>query len=96
MKGKTKNQSVKKEEKKFKEKYYICQNCGELNTETKIFGEVSSGSCGMCYCEFNNGKILNKYKRVNRKLWEGLKGLKTDKLRLKEYLKSKIKRRIKK
>jgi len=70
---------------KVSEKYYICPNCGDLTTQTKILEEISGGSCGMCYCEFNRGRILNKYKRVNKQLWKELKKLKTNKLRLKRY-----------
>ncbi|MEK6819252.1 MAG: hypothetical protein AABY10_04960 [Nanoarchaeota archaeon] len=73
-----------------KEKYYICPNCGALNTENQILEEIGSGSCGMCYCEFDNGRILNKYKRINKKLWGNLNALKKDKLRLKEYIKYKL------
>ena len=76
----------KKRPKKFREAYHICPNCGELNTETSILEEVSEGSCGMCYCEFSNGRILNKYKKINKKLWGELKGLKNNKLRLKRYM----------
>ena len=79
-----------------KEIYYICPNCGALNTETLLLEEVNGGSCGMCYCEFDNERILNKYKKINKKLWEELKNLKTNKLRLKQYLKHKIKQTSKK
>jgi len=72
-----------------KEKYYICPNCGELNTETQILEEVVGGSCGMCYCEFDDRRTLNKYKRISKKLWDELNLLKNNKLRLKEYIKHK-------
>ena len=84
---------MKAKNKKFTEKYYICPNCGALNTEAQILEEVSEGSCGMCYCEFDNGRILNKYKRIGKELWEELNKLKTDKLRLKRYVQYKVKRR---
>lgn len=84
---------MKNKNKKLAEKYYICQNCGTLNTETQILEEVSGGSCGMCYCEFDNGRILNKYKRISKSSWERLKELKTNKSKLREYLKYKIKPR---
>lgn len=71
--------------KKTSEKYYLCLNCGDLSTQTRILEEVSGGSCGMCYCEFNRGRILNKYKRINKQLWGKLKKLKSNRLRLKEY-----------
>jgi len=74
-----------------KEKYYICPNCGELNTETQILEEVGGGSCGMCYCEFDNERMLNKYRRISKKLWNVLNLLKNNKLRLKEYIKHKNK-----
>jgi len=78
---------------KIKEKYYICFNCGVLNTETQILEDVSDGSCGMCYCEFNKGRILNKYIRINKLLWKELNVCKVDKLRLKKYIRHKIKLR---
>ncbi|MEK6823988.1 MAG: hypothetical protein AABY06_03035 [Nanoarchaeota archaeon] len=78
---------LKNKPKNFKEKYYICPKCGALNTETQTLEEISNGSCGMCYCEFNNERILNKYKKINKRLWEELKKLKSDKLRLKKYKK---------
>ena len=69
-----------------KHEYYVCPNCGDFLTLVQILEDVGEGSCGMCYCEFNNGKIFNKYKRISRKEWERLKELKTDKTRLEFYV----------
>ena len=74
---------------KVSEVYYLCSRCGALNTEAQILEEVSDGSCGMCYCEFDNGRRLNKYRRISKKLWEEFKKLKSDKLRLQAYIKYK-------
>ena len=81
--------------KKLKESCYICPICGDLTTETKILEEVSGGSCGMCYCEFDDRRTLNKYKKINRKLWEELMGFRTNNLRLKRYLHNRIKQKSK-
>ena len=75
-----------------REKYYICLSCGDLKTETEILEEVGLGSCGMCYCEFDQGRILNTYKRINKEVWERLKQEKTDKLRMKMYFQYKTRR----
>ena len=61
---------------KFREVYYICPNCKDLTTLTQVLDEVDEGSCGMCYCEFNNGRILHKYKRISKKKLEELKSKK--------------------
>ena len=55
------------EEKKFKEKYYKCPNCGGITIESDILYECGSGGAGMCYCQFNEGRILNKWKRISKK-----------------------------
>lgn len=55
------------------EKYYTCPSCGDLVTETQILEDCSNGSCGMCYCQFDNGRILVKYKRISKKKWQELK-----------------------
>ncbi len=72
------------------EKYYICPECGELSTYSLQIESASQGGLPYCYCEFNNGRIFISYKRINKKLWQELKDLKTDKLRLKAYLKYKV------
>lgn len=46
------NNMVKKKLEKF-EKYYICPECGDLTTETKILEECSNGGMDMCYCKFS-------------------------------------------
>lgn len=79
--------------KNFKEIYYICPECGELSTYSKQLEEASQGGMPYCYCRFNHGRIFICYKRINKKLWEELKNLKTDNLRLKSYIKYKIKKR---
>ena len=56
-----------------KEKYYICSNCKELSTETDLLDACSNGGMPYCYCEFNNGRIFNKYKKINKKEWMKLK-----------------------
>ena len=41
-----------------------------------------------CYCEYGGerGRVFVDYKRINKKLWNELKELKADKLRLRRYL----------
>ena len=58
------------------EKYYICPNCKDLKTESEILNGIGNGSCGMCYCEFDNGRILIKYKRISKQKWIDLKNKK--------------------
>jgi hypothetical protein len=86
--------------KNFKEKYYICPSCGELSTLSQQIEACSGGGMPYCYCKYGGerGRVFVGYKRINKKLWEELKELKTDKLRLRKYLQykiSRIKRRIK-
>jgi len=80
---------MKGKEKKFKETYYICPECGELSTFSEQLEACAGGGMPYCYCEFGGerGRIFIGYKKINKKLWEELKQLKTDKLRLKEYRK---------
>ncbi len=33
-------------------KYYICEECGELTTEKELINDCSDGGQGMCYCRF--------------------------------------------
>ena len=70
-----------------KEKYYICPNCGELSTFSEQLEACSNGGMPYCYCEFDNGRIFIEYKRISKALWEKLKVLKTNKLRLSKYIK---------
>lgn len=80
-----------KPKQKFIEKYFICPSCGELSTESQQIENMSqSGMMPYCYCEFDNGRIFIGYKRINKNLWQELKKLKTDKLRLKAYRKYKL------
>ena len=90
--SRTKNPS-----KKFREMYYICPLCGGLSTLSQQLEDASGGGMPYCYCEFGGerGRIFIGYKRISKKLWEELKELKTDKLRLKEYIKYKVKNRRK-
>ncbi len=81
---------------KFRERGYICPSCGELSTFSEQLDACSNGGMPYCYCEFGGemGRIFIGYKRINKKLWQELKELKTDKLRLRGYLKYKIGRKI--
>ena len=56
------------------EKYYQCPRCLNITTETGILDECSNGGSGMCYCEFSNGRILNKYKRISKKKYFEIAG----------------------
>lgn len=76
--------------KDFKERYYICPECGELSTYSKQLEDACEGGMPYCYCKFNNGRIFIRYKRISKKLWEELKKLKSNKLRLKKYKLDKI------
>jgi hypothetical protein len=86
----TKN-NITSKNRKLKEIYYICPSCGELSTYSKQIEGCSAGAMPYCYCEFSGerGRIFVGYKRINKRLWAELKKLKTDKLRLKEYIKDK-------
>ncbi|HIG94299.1 MAG: hypothetical protein QT05_C0049G0004 [archaeon GW2011_AR13] len=88
------NKKAKNLSKNFKEKYYICPSCGELSTYSKQLEEASQGGMPYCYCEFGGerGRIFIDYKKINKKLWEELKNLKINKLRLREYKKYKTER----
>lgn len=55
-----------------KEKYYLCLNCGDIVTETKLLKVCSNGGMPYCYCEFENGKVLIGYKKIGKKEWEKL------------------------
>lgn len=85
----------KQRPKNFKETYYICPECGELSTFSQQLESCAEGGMPYCYCEFGGerGRIFIGYKKISRKLWEELKKLKTDKLRLKNYIKFKVKKR---
>jgi len=80
---------------KIKEAHYICPSCGELSTFSQQLEACSQGGMPYCYCEFGGerGRIFIGYKRINKKLWEELKKLKSNKLRLKEYLQYKLKKK---
>ena len=82
----------KKKIRNFKESYYICPECGELSTFSQQLESCSSGGMPYCYCEFGGerGRIFIGYKRINKTLWTEFKELKSDKLRLKAYLKYKV------
>ena len=77
---------------KIRESYYVCPNCGELSTFSQQVEDCSRGGMPYCYCEFlgERGRIFVGYKRINKKLWEELKALGSDKLRLKMYAKYKL------
>lgn len=65
------------EEKKFKEKYYKCPNCGELSTYTEQIEACSSGGMPYCYCKYGEeGRVFVGYKRISKKEYFRLKGLK--------------------
>ena len=56
-----------------KEKYYLCPDCNDLVIETQILEEIGNGGLGMCYCKFNQGRILVPYKRISKNKFEILK-----------------------
>ena len=55
---------------KKREKYFMCPSCGELETQTGMMEAISSGGQGMCYCEFDNGRILVEYEEITKKEYE--------------------------
>ena len=57
---------------KIKEKYYKCPKCGDTTTWTDILEECGSGGAGMCYCEYNNGRILYKWIRISKDKYNDL------------------------
>lgn len=78
-----------------REGYYICPSCGELSTFSQQLEDCSEGGMPYCYCEFlgEGGRIFIGYKKINKKLWEELKALGSDKFRLKAYVKYKLEKK---
>ncbi len=58
---------------KMKEVYYKCPICKDITTEKEILEEASSGGMGMCYCQFDNGRILIKWKKITKNEYNKLK-----------------------
>jgi hypothetical protein len=69
--NKIEKSSMKKQ--KIKEVYYICPSCGVLSTNSELLEACGQGGMPYCYCEFGEERIFIGYKRVSKKLWEGLK-----------------------
>ena len=75
------------------EKYYICEKCGELNTETKILDEIGSGGTGYCWCKYCSyewdekyqefepvyAKIFVGFTRIPKKIFDSIGKLSKDK-----------------
>jgi transcription elongation factor Elf1 len=55
---------------KNREKYFRCPKCGQLTTKTAILEECSNGGQGMCYCQFDNGRILIQYDEITKEEYE--------------------------
>lgn len=53
-----------------REKYFMCPQCGELTTWTAILDECGSGGQGMCYCEYDNGRVFIEYEEISKKEYE--------------------------
>jgi len=50
-----------------KEKYYICESCGELTTETERLSSRNQGSIGLCFCEYIDYEWKEKHKNIDRR-----------------------------
>jgi len=91
------------------EKYYICENCGYLTTQTEILQEVEQlGGTGMCCCEFTNWfwndehecldvettREFKDYTEINRPVYYLLKEENNEVLRLKKFSQIPKKKRL--
>jgi len=84
---------------KEKERYFICENCGELTTWSEILKDCGSGGMGLCYCKFTEPfwseeygcidtdtlRLFTDYTEISKDLYERLKFEKNDVLRLKAF-----------
>jgi len=64
---------------KNREKYFRCPQCGALTTKTEIYKEISSGGQGMCYCEYDNGRVFIQYDEITKDEYEARQKEKGDK-----------------
>jgi hypothetical protein len=70
-----------------KEMYYICPDCGALSTLSSQLEDFDIGGLPYCYCKYNSClRILIEYKRIQKKLYDKLKQIKSNKNRLAIYL----------
>lgn len=56
-----------------KEKFYKCRECEDITTRSEILDECGCGGAGMCYCQYDNDRILIPWKRISKKLYDDLK-----------------------
>jgi len=56
---------------KKREKYFICPECGAITTKTEIDDDIKHGGQGMCYCEFDNGRVLIQYNEIKKIEYDG-------------------------
>jgi len=89
-------QIKKKQNRRRKEKYYICPYCGDLKTFTSILADCEQGGPGMCDCQFtqvywdqdyqdlniDTSRIYHEYIQISKKWYEYLKKIHNDVLRL--------------
>lgn len=82
-----------------KEKYFICEHCGELITWSQILRECKSGGQGLCMCDFttpfwneeyncidiDTPRIYYDYVEINKNLFERLKLEGNEVLRLRAF-----------
>ena len=81
-------------------KYYICEDCGDVTTEQELYKEISEcGSNGMCYCRFteevwaesNDGcdcicdRIFMPYTQISKDQYEWLKSQPNEAIRLRMF-----------
>jgi len=85
--------------KELKEKYFICIDCGNLNTWSNILRECENGGQGLCSCEFcvpfwskkfncieiDTLRIYNDYIEISKDLFEKLKLEHNEVLRLRAF-----------
>ena len=61
--------------KRKKEKYYVCDTCGELSTESEQIEAASSGGLPYCYCQYELLNIFNGYSSISFKRYTQLSKL---------------------
>ena len=82
-----------------KETFYICENCGNLTTESEILDECSNGGTGLCDCRFGGyvwdeelddldyyyPKEYTEYTEINKKWYDLLNNQPNTVLRLQTF-----------
>lgn len=81
------------------DKYFICEECGSLKTQTEINDDINQGSMGLCGCRYVDYQWNHKeryfepvyfrcysdYTEIPKDVYEGLKSESNELLRLMMY-----------